>query len=1055
MPNYIPEFQGYSGQGAFRYWCQKVLPLVYDDSLSYYELLNKIVVYLNNTIEDVSKAEGNIDSLLTAYTQLQNYVNDYFDNLDVQEQINNKLDEMAENGELSDLLEPFIPDLVTAWLNEHITPTSPIVDNTLSITGAAADAKVTGDEIAKAIKSLTYISHDDLNGYTTANDFPNNSVICIGSNVIETDIANLPSYGELSYVITTSYASNAASKCQLYMGVSRFAFRVRTSGTWGSWKITANNASALKYELQTLSNYNSLAELPVNIVTLANNTQGFTDFPPNTTSGVVFNMQYSQNYMVQFFICFQTNKIRVWWRVINIDDNSAYTPWIGLANLEEINSLAENKADKTEILRYSAYDLSSYPTMASTPINEIRSFSRDNVSWTDIPEGVVSGSLYNLRVSPSQKMQFLYTYQGTYNIWYRIVGMNEPFTPLTEWHKVLAPEDLGTLENNSMKYISSLSAYINENNFDSLSDVKENIVAVYNSSSDFNMPDSAFSNFIFMNMRYAPNFNIQFAFTAGGKQFKYRIVDRRNGNIYTHWNAPDSFDGKVCLALGDSICYGARNGRKGFIGYFNLSVINESRVAARLSNTRINEDTGEYKSYCIYKQLIDFATDTETSTYVPDIIISDGGVNDYAYANNSVQLGTFNGIPKTTDAECESLDLSTIAGGTEYLFYNMIKYYPSAQRFFVLTHRTKTFPYTQNSNGYTQTDAFNLIKDIAKSYGVYVIDIFNESMINTAFSQYVSPIPFDYNNPSATADYYVDDDGTHPLDRGYREGYVPLVRKALTITTLKPQITNFSGDVVRLWQFSGNEKLKSVVAQITDGGRTHVDLMVTKKNMLLRPYIHDDTFENRGITFTVQENGTIKASGTLLGSDQPFNAIKRIWLQPGVMYSISHGCDHPRAFCVAYFRNYTNTATITPDGWDVDNNQAISSTYISTLYSGFHAKRTFYVNEPCAIEFQLRFSPTSEAQTITDAIFKPMLYIGGENDNWDIAPTYKTAQGQLISIPLGTTVDEGELNVTTGELTVTQPSEGTYQLTPIEVTTLNGFNQIISDTGAVSVVRNA
>ena len=37
----------------FRFWCQKVLPLVYDDSLSYYELLNKVVNYLNNTREDL------------------------------------------------------------------------------------------------------------------------------------------------------------------------------------------------------------------------------------------------------------------------------------------------------------------------------------------------------------------------------------------------------------------------------------------------------------------------------------------------------------------------------------------------------------------------------------------------------------------------------------------------------------------------------------------------------------------------------------------------------------------------------------------------------------------------------------------------------------------------------------------------------------------------------------------------------------------------------------------------------------------------------------------
>ena len=34
------------------FWCQKVLPLVYDDSLSYYELLCKVVDYLNRVNEN-------------------------------------------------------------------------------------------------------------------------------------------------------------------------------------------------------------------------------------------------------------------------------------------------------------------------------------------------------------------------------------------------------------------------------------------------------------------------------------------------------------------------------------------------------------------------------------------------------------------------------------------------------------------------------------------------------------------------------------------------------------------------------------------------------------------------------------------------------------------------------------------------------------------------------------------------------------------------------------------------------------------------------------------
>ncbi len=52
-------------------------------------------------------------------------------------------------------------------------------------------------------------------------------------------------------------------------------------------------------------------------------------------------------------------------------------------------------------------------------------------------------------------------------------------------------------------------------------------------------------------------------------------------------------------------------------------------------------------------------------------------------------------------------------------------------------------------------------------------------------------------------------------------------------------------------------------------------------------------------------------------------------------------------------------------------------------------------------------------------------------------------------------IGSGTLNVTTGELTVTQPEAATYQLEPTVVPTVNGTTQIISDTGAISVERRA
>lgn len=103
--NFTPTLGDYKDLQPFRFWCQKVLPLVYDDSLSYYELLCKVVDYLNKTMEDVGTLEGDVTNLHKAYEQLQDYVNNYFNTLDVQEEINNKLDLMANNGTLNILLQ--------------------------------------------------------------------------------------------------------------------------------------------------------------------------------------------------------------------------------------------------------------------------------------------------------------------------------------------------------------------------------------------------------------------------------------------------------------------------------------------------------------------------------------------------------------------------------------------------------------------------------------------------------------------------------------------------------------------------------------------------------------------------------------------------------------------------------------------------------------------------------------------------------------------------------------------------------------------------------------
>ena len=111
--DFTPEMGNYKSLQPFRYWCQKVLPLVYDDSLSYYELLCKVVDYLNKTMEDVETLHGDVNNLHTAYEELQNYVNTYFSSLDVQQEINNKLDNMATSGELTTIITPFLENALS------------------------------------------------------------------------------------------------------------------------------------------------------------------------------------------------------------------------------------------------------------------------------------------------------------------------------------------------------------------------------------------------------------------------------------------------------------------------------------------------------------------------------------------------------------------------------------------------------------------------------------------------------------------------------------------------------------------------------------------------------------------------------------------------------------------------------------------------------------------------------------------------------------------------------------------------------------------------------
>ena len=90
---------------TFSFWCQKVIPLVYDNSLSYYEVLCKVVDYLNRVIDN----QNNIIDMIGPFgTELEKLKEE----LDL---VKKEL-EKVKNG---DYVSLYI-DSLTKWIDQNL-----------------------------------------------------------------------------------------------------------------------------------------------------------------------------------------------------------------------------------------------------------------------------------------------------------------------------------------------------------------------------------------------------------------------------------------------------------------------------------------------------------------------------------------------------------------------------------------------------------------------------------------------------------------------------------------------------------------------------------------------------------------------------------------------------------------------------------------------------------------------------------------------------------------------------------------------------------------------
>lgn len=95
----------------FTRYCMSIaqVPSSYLSGLTMEEQLLWLCSFLTNEVIPTVNNNGEaVEELQQLYIQLKDYVDNYFDNLDIQEEVNTKLEEMASSGELAELISQYL-----------------------------------------------------------------------------------------------------------------------------------------------------------------------------------------------------------------------------------------------------------------------------------------------------------------------------------------------------------------------------------------------------------------------------------------------------------------------------------------------------------------------------------------------------------------------------------------------------------------------------------------------------------------------------------------------------------------------------------------------------------------------------------------------------------------------------------------------------------------------------------------------------------------------------------------------------------------------------------
>lgn len=295
--NFDPILQKYDGIPYLRFWCQKVLPAVYDQSLSYYEVLCKLAAFLNKMVEELEKMQDNIDALHKAYKDLQDWVNaeiarfeahmeQHFD--DLTQELWNRFEEYKNNTNTT----------LQQWFNNYATNTTNNLNKKFNDFVTNANTRI--DQMFNTYTSSTNNEFntwktDFTNQYNQWKNEVNEQISNINSNIssltnrvsaLENMVKKYPNFNYKSFTMTgTKYYKkvmvdmvsfpSAGDNAIICYGVCRVFGQDNSVSVSGNWRerftmsldakrqiaslLGATTQNCIKFELMPRTSYVSAA----------------------------------------------------------------------------------------------------------------------------------------------------------------------------------------------------------------------------------------------------------------------------------------------------------------------------------------------------------------------------------------------------------------------------------------------------------------------------------------------------------------------------------------------------------------------------------------------------------------------------------------------------------------------------------------------------------------------------------------------------------------------------------------------------------------------------